>query len=83
MGRPSVSSSDSLQLSVLLPVVSTVLLLLLVAASFLAWRLVKRQKKGRKAWLGWAEGGAWGQWPALSPGAIWPRGYPHGLERAL
>ncbi|XP_036853237.2 CMRF35-like molecule 1 isoform X2 [Manis javanica] len=37
--------SDSLQLSVLLPVVSTVLLLLLVAASFLAWRLVKRQKK--------------------------------------
>ncbi|KAI5282946.1 Cmrf35-Like Molecule 1 [Manis pentadactyla] len=38
-------SSDSLQLSILLPIVSAVLLLLLVAASFLAWRLVKRQKK--------------------------------------
>ncbi|KAK2503592.1 hypothetical protein MC885_021833 [Smutsia gigantea] len=38
-------SSDSLQLSILLPIISTVLLLLLVAASFLAWRLMKRQKK--------------------------------------
>lgn len=48
-GSPTVSShhsvdSDLMKLSVLLPVVSAVLLLLLVAASVFAWRTAKRQK---------------------------------------
>ncbi|XP_015988021.2 CMRF35-like molecule 1 isoform X2 [Rousettus aegyptiacus] len=48
-GSPTVSShhsvdSDLMKLSVLLPLVSAVLLLLLVAASVFAWRTAKRQK---------------------------------------
>ncbi|ELK12395.1 CMRF35-like molecule 1 [Pteropus alecto] len=42
---PVVSSSDSMKLSVLLPLVFAVLLLFLVAASVLAWKTAKRQKK--------------------------------------
>ncbi|XP_039715593.1 CMRF35-like molecule 1 isoform X7 [Pteropus medius] len=41
----SVDSSDSMKLSVLLPLVFAVLLLFLVAASVLAWKTAKRQKK--------------------------------------
>lgn len=54
---PVVSSSDSMKLSVLLPLVFAVLLLLLVAASVLAWKTAKRQKKGEKTWLrlGWRQ----------------------------
>ncbi|XP_039715592.1 CMRF35-like molecule 1 isoform X6 [Pteropus medius] len=49
-GSPTVSShhsvdSDSMKLSVLLPLVFAVLLLFLVAASVLAWKTAKRQKK--------------------------------------
>lgn len=57
------SSSDSgdsrMKLSVLLPLIVAVLLLLLVAASLLAWRMVKRQKKGERTWLqlGWGRAG--------------------------
>uniref|UniRef100_A0A2K5QSX5 CD300 molecule like family member f n=1 Tax=Cebus imitator TaxID=2715852 RepID=A0A2K5QSX5_CEBIM len=44
-----------LKLSVLLPLVFSILLLLLVAASLLVWRMMKRQKKGERSWvrLGW------------------------------
>ncbi|KAF6298225.1 CD300 molecule like family member f [Rhinolophus ferrumequinum] len=38
-------SGDSVKLNILLPIFFAVLLLLLVAASILAWRMVKRQKK--------------------------------------
>lgn len=41
---PVVPGSDLMKLSVLLPLVSAVLLLLLVAASVFAWRTAKRQK---------------------------------------
>lgn len=39
------SSGRSIKLYILLPIFFAVLLLLLVAASILAWRMVKRQKK--------------------------------------
>lgn len=76
-----VSSSVSLKLSVLIPLIFAVLLLLSVAASLLAWRMVKQREKGELAWLGlgWVEVyGASGR--HCHPGAIWPRDYPHDLE---
>lgn len=56
---PVVPSSDLMKLSVLLPLVSAVLLLLLVAASVFAWRTAKRQKNGERTWprLGWRRAG--------------------------
>nr|XP_023507847.1 CMRF35-like molecule 1 isoform X10 [Equus caballus] len=43
-----VKSSVSLKLSVLIPLIFAVLLLLSVAASLLAWRMVKQREKGSK-----------------------------------
>ncbi|XP_077828821.1 CMRF35-like molecule 1 isoform X5 [Macaca mulatta] len=40
-----------LKLSVLLPLIFTILLLLLVAASLLAWRIMKCQQKGERTWV--------------------------------
>lgn len=42
---------DVLELSVLLPVISAVLLLLLLVTSLLAWRMMRRQKKGEGVWF--------------------------------
>ena len=39
-----------LSLSVLLPVISAVLLLLLLVTSLFAWRMMRRQKKGEGVW---------------------------------
>lgn len=60
-----VSSSVSLKLSVLIPLIFAVLLLLSVAASLLAWRMVKQREKGELAWLGlgWALAG----WKCVGP----------------
>lgn len=43
--RPPDGSADSMKLNVLLPIFLAVLLLLVVAAFILAWRMVKRRKK--------------------------------------
>ncbi|KAM9597375.1 CMRF35-like molecule 1 [Trichechus inunguis] len=47
-----------MELSILIPLICAVLLLLLVAASLLAWRMVKRQNEGERTWLrlGWGWG---------------------------
>lgn len=62
-----VSSTNSLKLSILIPLILAVLLLLLVTASLLALRKMKRQKRGdqiqltlRWGWAGWQRGaGGW------------------------
>lgn len=46
-----VSRHKLLKLSVLLPLIFTILLLLSVAASLLAWRMMKRQQKGERTWV--------------------------------
>ncbi|XP_040496209.1 CMRF35-like molecule 7 isoform X5 [Ursus maritimus] len=60
-------STNSLKLSILIPLILAVLLLLLVTASLLALRKMKRQKRGdqiqltlRWGWAGWQRGaGGW------------------------
>ncbi|KAB1265477.1 CMRF35-like molecule 1 [Camelus dromedarius] len=63
-GHPSNGgSSVFMNLSVLIPLVFAVLLFLLVVASLVAWRMMKRQKKGEGTWLslGWG----WAGWKCV------------------
>lgn len=80
-----VPSSVFLKTSTLLPFISAVLLLLLMVASLVVWRMMKQQKKGEGTWLtpgwGWAGGEVCGiDGQHGHPGTISPRGYLHSLE---
>ena len=58
-----VSSGVFLKVTILLPLISAVLLLLLMVASLVVWRMVKQQKKGEGTWLtlGWG----WAGWKSV------------------
>lgn len=85
-----VSSADSINLSILLPLIFAVLLLLLVAASLLALRMMKQQKKGDQiqplvlswGWAGGEVGGAdgWFCLHVLRVNAPLPSQNPQGPE---
>lgn len=62
---PAVSRGILTELNVLLPLLSALLLLLLLVASLLAWRIVKRRRKGERTWLGL--GGSWAEWERVGP----------------
>lgn len=81
------SSGVSLKLSILLPILIALVLLLLVAASLLVWRVMKRQKEGERTWLGlgwgWAGWKYVGQWLGWSSRMQWSTGLPTGLGRDI
>ncbi|XP_029068947.1 CMRF35-like molecule 1 isoform X2 [Monodon monoceros] len=60
---PGSNSGVFLRTSTLLPFISAVLLLLLMVASLVVWRMMKQQKKGEGTWL--TPGWGWAGWKCV------------------